>query len=117
VSKVPDIYDMLKYDMLHNNEFVGEFAEPLFDKISVISGVVSPLEFGADPKTKIDIGLCIARPLLAKIHTDLLWWFSPNFQSTSHPDFEDENEDWQEKGLDISNPLNQVKSSWRHVRT
>ena len=115
-SKIPDIYDMIKYDMLHNFEFVGDFAEPLFDKIQVLSSVVSPLEFGADPQTKIEIGVCIASPLLQKIHTDLLWWKTPNYL-ISHPDFEDENENWVEKGLDSSNPQIQVKSAWRHVRT
>lgn len=85
-SKIPDIYDMLKYDMLHNFEFIGDFAEPLFNKIQVLGSIVSPLEFGADPQTKIEIGVCIASPLLQKIHTDLLWWKVPNYQ-TLHPGF------------------------------
>jgi len=34
VSKIPDIHDMLKYDMLHNFDIVGKIGRELFDKVS-----------------------------------------------------------------------------------
>jgi len=48
VSKIPDIHDMLKYDMLHNFDIVGKIGRELFDKVSQISGVITPLEYGCD---------------------------------------------------------------------
>jgi len=34
VSKIPDIYDMLKFDMLHNFIIVGEIGHSLFEKVA-----------------------------------------------------------------------------------
>lgn len=54
--------------------------------------------------------------LLNKIHHDLLWWTSPEWESMNH-DFVDEYESWEQKGLDQSRLEGLVKSHWRHVRT
>lgn len=51
---------MLKYDMLHNFDIVGKIGHELFDKVSQISGVITPLEYGCDQQTKIELGLLIS---------------------------------------------------------
>ena len=75
ISKVPDIYDMLKYDYLHNFHVMNnEESHELFERIRKLSQIIMPLEFGLNKKQKIGIALRIVGDLLKKVHHDLLWW-------------------------------------------
>ena len=88
-----------------------------------------PCEYGITPGQKLKIGMQITNRLLEKIHHDLVWWKNPNqvitdqtqLQKTKskNVDFKDENESWDQKGLDFRNleKHNRIKSHWRHVRS
>jgi hypothetical protein len=78
ITKIPEICDMLKYDLYHNYHIIGEIGHQLYDMIKFLSEAVMPLEFGVDRKQKIEIGLKIVSGLLKKVHHDLLWWKKPN---------------------------------------
>lgn len=65
--------------------------------------MITPLEFGCDPSSKIDLGLLIAEPLLSKIHHDLLWWKQPAL-AKHLPEYEEEGEPW--FGIDNTNLQN-----------
>jgi inositol hexakisphosphate/diphosphoinositol-pentakisphosphate kinase len=65
---------------------------------------------------KVKLSFKIIHHLLSKVHHDLVWWNDPEAQIILK-DFIDENETWNEKGLDHSRLEGLVKSHWRHVRT
>eukprot|EP00050_Salpingoeca_kvevrii_P007410 m.296055 g.296055 ORF g.296055 m.296055 type:complete len:1020 (+) comp13312_c0_seq1:82-3141(+) len=70
VSKIPDIYDCVKYDLLHRS---GDFPEhrELFHIAQNFAGVIVPQEYGVTYEEKVEIGKLIARPLMTKILHDL----------------------------------------------
>lgn len=71
-SKVPDIYDGIKYDLLHNSDALGfEGATQLFTKVRDLADIIIPQENGMMQDEKIKIGVAICEPLLKKIRTDL----------------------------------------------
>jgi len=90
ISKIPDICDNIKFDLLHNAQMLDEERKSLFAKVQLLSSIVVPLEYGIKKEDKLKIGFQIIHPLLRKIHHDLLWWTEPN-ASTAHSDFTDEN--------------------------
>lgn len=53
-----------------------------------------PLEYGVKIDEKLNIGFKIIHHLLNKIHHDLLWWTSPEWENMNH-DFVDEYESWE----------------------
>ena len=55
--------------------------------------------------------------LIDKMHHDLVWW--KNLGEKQNEDFQDENDEWEKKGLDHKSldAQNQIKNHWRHVRT
>jgi len=75
-----------------------------------------PFEYGITNQQKLRIGLKITYHLINKIHHDLVWWSDKQKRIL---DFQDENQDWNKKGLDPNkfDPDNKIKSHWRHVRT
>eukprot|EP01017_Pseudomicrothorax_dubius_P043427 TRINITY_DN7230_c0_g1_i1.p1 TRINITY_DN7230_c0_g1~~TRINITY_DN7230_c0_g1_i1.p1 ORF type:complete len:242 (-),score=47.44 TRINITY_DN7230_c0_g1_i1:84-809(-) len=118
VSKIPDVYDSIKYDLVHNYETLkmfGRIVLELFQSAKTLADFVVPFEYGIDEKDKVDIGLNIITPLLKKIKNDLLWWESP--ATPAENVFRDEMSFWQHKGLDPSKIDGEIKSAWRHVRT
>ena len=116
ISKIPDICDNIKYDLLHNPQFMDEKRRKLFEIAYLMSQIIVPLEYGVNNEEKLTIGFKIIHHLLNKIYHDLLWWMSPEWVNL-HQDFEDEYQSWEEKGLDYSRLEGLVKSHWRHIRT
>ena len=131
VSKIPDIYDNIKYDLIHNKHLLNDDAYNLFYNINSLANFVMPLEYGITIDEKVKIGLRVIGRLLNKIHNDLLWWFhsnnnpNNNYYAVNNPnntndknnikEFEYENESY--SGLDRGKLNNDIKSAWRHVKT
>ncbi|ORX78854.1 hypothetical protein K493DRAFT_321145 [Basidiobolus meristosporus CBS 931.73] len=82
-SKVPELYDSLKYDALHNREFLetifikeenrGEIEQirELYRRAKVLFDIVAPQEFGITADEKMAIGSLTSIPLLNQIVSDL----------------------------------------------
>ena len=71
----------------------------MFEVAYLMSQILVPLEYGATNEEKLTIGFKTIHHLLNKIHHDLLWWISPDWVK-QHTEFEDEQQSWEEKGLD-----------------
>ena len=108
VSKIPDIYDNIKYDLIHNKELMNESAYKLFDEISLLANFVMPFEYGITREEKINIGLKIIKPLLNKIRSDLIDINSGSYSK--------EDKNW--SGLDATKMNeNEIKTPERHVKS
>ncbi|XP_055711866.1 inositol hexakisphosphate and diphosphoinositol-pentakisphosphate kinase isoform X23 [Phlebotomus papatasi] len=72
ISKIPDIYDCIKYDLQHNQHTLQfEQAEELYINAKYLADIVIPQEYGLTVQEKIAIGQGICTPLLKKIKSDL----------------------------------------------
>ncbi|XP_024521024.1 inositol hexakisphosphate and diphosphoinositol-pentakisphosphate kinase VIP1 [Selaginella moellendorffii] len=71
ISKVPDVYDSSKYDLLHNAHLKLDGLEDLYTVAKALADGVIPNEYGINPKHKLKIGSKICRRLLGKILIDL----------------------------------------------
>ncbi|OAD54924.1 Inositol hexakisphosphate and diphosphoinositol-pentakisphosphate kinase, partial [Eufriesea mexicana] len=72
ISKIPDIYDCIKYDLQHNNHTLQfEHAEELYIYSKYLADIVIPQEYGLTVQEKLTIGQGICTPLLKKIRADL----------------------------------------------
>lgn len=70
ISKIPDIYDCIKYDLQHNYELVQDYVN-IYTVSKALADVVIPQEYGFFKKEKLEIALGFCHPLLKKIKTDL----------------------------------------------
>jgi len=70
ISKIPDIYDSVKYDAIHNRELGLEYEE-LFEVAHELAVVLIPSEYGITGEGKLKIGSKICGQLLGKILSDL----------------------------------------------
>ncbi|XP_066244855.1 inositol hexakisphosphate and diphosphoinositol-pentakisphosphate kinase isoform X3 [Euwallacea similis] len=104
ISKIPDIYDCIKYDLQHNQHTIQfEQAEELYVNAKYLADIVIPQEYGLTAQEKLAIGQGICTPLLKKIKADL-------------------QRNIEESGEESVNRLNPryshgVSSPGRHVRT
>ncbi|XP_057654646.1 inositol hexakisphosphate and diphosphoinositol-pentakisphosphate kinase 2 isoform X19 [Diorhabda carinulata] len=104
ISKIPDIYDCIKYDLQHNQHTLQfEQAEELYTYAKYLADIVIPQEYGLTAQEKLTIGQGICTPLLKKIKADL-------------------QRNIEESGEETVNRLNPryshgVSSPGRHVRT
>ncbi|XP_025833442.1 inositol hexakisphosphate and diphosphoinositol-pentakisphosphate kinase 2 isoform X4 [Agrilus planipennis] len=72
ISKIPDIYDCIKYDLQHNQHTLQfEQAEELYLYAKYLADIVIPQEYGLTVQEKLTIGQGICTPLLKKIKADL----------------------------------------------
>ncbi|XP_063908216.1 inositol hexakisphosphate and diphosphoinositol-pentakisphosphate kinase 2-like isoform X14 [Zophobas morio] len=72
ISKIPDIYDCIKYDLQHNQHTLQfEHAEELYIYAKYLADIVIPQEYGLTAQEKLTIGQGICTPLLKKIRADL----------------------------------------------
>jgi len=71
LTKVPDIYDMVRYDVLHNSHIKLEGMEELNRLSMNIADCVVPQEYGIDKTDKRIIGSKTCGVLLEKIKFDL----------------------------------------------
>uniref|UniRef100_A0A914CHB4 Inositol hexakisphosphate and diphosphoinositol-pentakisphosphate kinase n=1 Tax=Acrobeloides nanus TaxID=290746 RepID=A0A914CHB4_9BILA len=74
ISKIPDIYDNIKYDMEHNPDLCinneGEF-ERFYLCVKNMADIVVPQEYGISEESKIRIAQRVCTPLMAKMKNDL----------------------------------------------
>jgi hypothetical protein len=71
LSKIPDIYDCIKYDVVHNSSLRLSGTQELYTLAKAFADVVISQEYGIDEHEKIDIAARIAHHLLRKIFFDM----------------------------------------------
>lgn len=73
ISKIPDIYDCIKYDLQHNQHTLQfQHAHELYTYAKALADIVIPQEYGITAQEKLMISLGTCSPLLRKIQADLL---------------------------------------------
>ncbi|CAG0918637.1 unnamed protein product [Notodromas monacha] len=72
ISKIPDIYDCVKYDLQHN-QYTIQFPQTpeLYTLAKAMADVVIPQEYGLTAQEKLTIGQGICAPLLRKLRADM----------------------------------------------
>ncbi|XP_047436451.1 inositol hexakisphosphate and diphosphoinositol-pentakisphosphate kinase 2 isoform X15 [Mugil cephalus] len=71
ISKIPDIYDCVKYDVIHNASLGLEDTLELFRLSRALADIVIPQEYGINKVEKLDIAYAYCLPLVRKIQLDL----------------------------------------------
>ena len=72
ISKIPDIYDCIKYDLMHNKSILNfDHAMELYECSKALADYVIPQEYGITEDDKLRIAQGIIAPLLHKIRIDL----------------------------------------------
>ena len=71
LTKVPDLYDMVRYDALHNSHLDIDGMAELYDLAGHFENSVVPQEYGIDRGDKRRIGSKMCHALLDKIKNDL----------------------------------------------
>ncbi|KAM4630608.1 inositol hexakisphosphate and diphosphoinositol-pentakisphosphate kinase 2 isoform 2-T2 [Polymixia lowei] len=71
ISKIPDIYDCVKYDVIHNASLGLEDMLELFRLSRALADIVIPQEYGISEVEKLDIAYAYCLPLVRKIQMDL----------------------------------------------
>ncbi|KAL0967932.1 hypothetical protein UPYG_G00260030 [Umbra pygmaea] len=71
ISKIPDIYDCVKYDTQHNATLGLEDTLELFRLSRALADIVIPQEYGISKSEKLDISQAYCLPLMKKIQLDL----------------------------------------------
>lgn len=72
LSKIPDIYDCAKFDLIHNKELpVSAEIKSLFNLSRQMADIIIPEEYGITAREKMDCGIKICHFLLQKIALDL----------------------------------------------
>ncbi|XP_037623099.1 inositol hexakisphosphate and diphosphoinositol-pentakisphosphate kinase 2 isoform X7 [Sebastes umbrosus] len=71
ISKIPDIYDCIKYDTQHNSSLALEDTLELFRLSRALADIVIPQEYGISKAEKLDIAQAYCVPLMKKIQLDL----------------------------------------------
>ncbi|XP_075896631.1 inositol hexakisphosphate and diphosphoinositol-pentakisphosphate kinase 2 isoform X1 [Nelusetta ayraudi] len=71
ISKIPDIYDCVKYDVIHNATLGLEDTLELFRLSRALADIVIPQEYGINKVEKLDIAYAYCLPLVRKIQMDL----------------------------------------------
>ncbi|KAL6461445.1 hypothetical protein MHYP_G00295890 [Metynnis hypsauchen] len=71
ISKIPDIYDCVKYDVQHNSSLGLEDTLELFTLSRALADIVIPQEYGINKVEKLDIAYAYCLPLVRKIQLDL----------------------------------------------
>ncbi|XP_044135492.1 inositol hexakisphosphate and diphosphoinositol-pentakisphosphate kinase 1 isoform X8 [Bufo gargarizans] len=71
ISKIPDIYDCVKYDVQHNSSLNLEGTDELFKLSKSLADVIIPQEYGINKEEKLEIAMGFCLPLINKILLDL----------------------------------------------
>ncbi|XP_029807450.1 inositol hexakisphosphate and diphosphoinositol-pentakisphosphate kinase 1 isoform X10 [Suricata suricatta] len=71
ISKIPDIYDCVKYDVQHNGSLGLQGTAELLRLSKALADVVIPQEYGISQEEKLEIAVGFCLPLLRKILLDL----------------------------------------------
>ncbi|XP_067320620.1 inositol hexakisphosphate and diphosphoinositol-pentakisphosphate kinase 2 isoform X14 [Anolis sagrei] len=71
ISKIPDIYDCIKYDVQHNVSLKLGNTMELYRLSKALADIVIPQEYGITEAEKLEIAKGYCNPLLRKIRSDL----------------------------------------------
>ncbi|KAM5191306.1 inositol hexakisphosphate and diphosphoinositol-pentakisphosphate kinase 2 isoform 2-T2 [Mantella aurantiaca] len=71
ISKIPDIYDCIKYDVQHNCSLKLENTMELYRISKALADIVIPQEYGISKAEKLEIAKGYCTPLVRKIRSDL----------------------------------------------
>uniref|UniRef100_A0A8C4RZS8 Inositol hexakisphosphate and diphosphoinositol-pentakisphosphate kinase n=1 Tax=Erpetoichthys calabaricus TaxID=27687 RepID=A0A8C4RZS8_ERPCA len=71
ISKIPDIYDCIKYDVQHNCALKLDHTMELYRLSKALADIVIPQEYGIAKAEKLDIAKGYCTPLIRKIRSDL----------------------------------------------
>ncbi|OXB56840.1 hypothetical protein ASZ78_005752 [Callipepla squamata] len=71
ISKIPDIYDCIKYDVQHNGSLKLENTMELYRLSKALADIVIPQEYGISKTEKLEIAKGYCTPLVRKIRSDL----------------------------------------------
>ena len=116
ISKIPDIYDNIKFDIIHNKDLMNNSSYELYDEISLLANFVMPFEYGITNDIKLKIGLKIIKPLLKKMYSDLIDINSSNLDKDNDNNVEKEDKNW--SGLDQTKVnKNEIKEPERYVKS
>ncbi|XP_024857811.1 inositol hexakisphosphate and diphosphoinositol-pentakisphosphate kinase 2 isoform X5 [Kryptolebias marmoratus] len=85
ISKIPDIYDCVKYDVIHNASLGLQDTEELFRLSRALADIVIPQEYGINKAEKLDIAYAYCLPLVRKIQLDLQRTHGDEFVNKLHP--------------------------------
>uniref|UniRef100_A0A8C0JMQ4 Inositol hexakisphosphate and diphosphoinositol-pentakisphosphate kinase n=1 Tax=Canis lupus dingo TaxID=286419 RepID=A0A8C0JMQ4_CANLU len=104
ISKIPDIYDCVKYDVQHNGSLGLQGTAELLRLSKALADVVIPQEYGISREEKLEIAVGFCLPLLRKILLDLQRTHEDESVNKLHP-------------LSYLRYSRGVLSPGRHVRT
>ena len=105
LGKIPNIYDNIKYDIIHNKSILSKDGYKLFNIVKKLAYFLMPLEYGINIEEKFNIGIKLIKPLLTKIRNDLLFTNTIEQFNNKNEDFLQEN-----KYNDINQNDKNVKS-------
>lgn len=88
-TKIPDLYDNIKYDVQHNRPFLKNLRS-LYRGIKHVADFVIPQEYGVLRQEKLFIGKQICQKLLNRIVTNLEAGFKPEPETRVHLYFSSE---------------------------
>uniref|UniRef100_A0A8C8JEH3 Inositol hexakisphosphate and diphosphoinositol-pentakisphosphate kinase n=1 Tax=Oncorhynchus tshawytscha TaxID=74940 RepID=A0A8C8JEH3_ONCTS len=71
ISKIPDIYDCIKYDVQHNSSLNLSNTMEIYRLSKALADIVIPQEYGISQPEKLDIAKGYCTPLIRKIRSDL----------------------------------------------
>ncbi|XP_073730059.1 inositol hexakisphosphate and diphosphoinositol-pentakisphosphate kinase 2 isoform X7 [Misgurnus anguillicaudatus] len=71
ISKIPDIYDCIKYDVQHNSSLKLNNTMEIYRLSKALADIVIPQEYGIAQAEKLDIAKGYCTPLIRKIRSDL----------------------------------------------
>lgn len=83
-SKVPDVVDHIRFDLVHHHSHLGDALEAAFKVLAVaepLGNYAQPQEYGLTAEEKVEIGASVVSKLLKKILRDLTFWRD----EASHP--------------------------------
>ncbi|XP_070205437.1 inositol hexakisphosphate and diphosphoinositol-pentakisphosphate kinase 2-like isoform X3 [Littorina saxatilis] len=84
ISKIPDIYDCIKYDLQHNQKVLQyERAHELFMCSKALADIIIPQEYGITVDEKLHIAQNYCSPFLRKIRSDFLQVVNPNLEDST----------------------------------
>jgi len=85
ISKVPEIYDAVRYDLIHHPKLDTGFAS-LFSIAERLNDKIVPAEYGHDLPSKLLIGSTVCKALLKKLLGDLRYCVGGSSRNTELPE-------------------------------
>ena len=75
ISKLPEVCDNIKYDMIHYPDVRENLDQDQLLRLAQLMCMINvPFEYGITMAQKMKIGMKITHKLIDKIHNDLVWW-------------------------------------------